>query len=528
MLQLDWFETDYDYSGMGEVVFDEPHAEFSGPASVKPDQNGRPLVEITIQHANPLIEDGFDLAAIQLGAKTLPDGTRMIGLGGGIRNRAHLAVNGNEWRFSCGPTWDYKFSDWSEVTPVLIRFTPSISEFAPSRKNPEKFLILPLIGFDLELPVSHPASAIRNHPLSLCPNCNHSSARSVAFEVNGELAFVQQFHDVHGEGVTLRPWSGETVLTALAVVPISDTSMADPWGHFINLFLGLLDLAGGKEVTVPWVEVRGVDGSLVRRLHLTYGDAKTTNEGYRVLDGCNAWHLGHLLTCGLNSPDAREPYFPIALKHCHKAGLPGLTLEDELSRIVRALECISKQFGLNKQDLSDGLPTLVKSGIDTALSAVGDEIRRIANTTADPIRTQVLRIAERARSASQIDRSFGLAVVALASRFGLQDAEVLEPYYKYHPGPGGRNWIETLSYYRGAVFHEGYVDFDSNLKSFGEVLGFILHLHDLLTRILLRIVGYGGTYQPRSIRARAASGPDWVRPGINVDALLNIPTLNMK
>jgi len=80
----------------------------------------------------------------------------------------------------------------------------------------------------------------------------------------------------------------------------------------------------------------------------------------------------------------------------------------------------------------------------------------------------------------------------------------------------------------GAVFHEGFIDLDSPGTAAGELLGFILHLHDLVVRILLKIVGYRGTYQPRLIRATAAETVDWFKPGIQIDHLLKVPTLGIK
>ena len=66
-----WFTIAYDYSGPAEVVFEEPHVEFFGPASVRSDEYGRPIVEITVERSMPPIREGFDLAAIQLGSKIL-------------------------------------------------------------------------------------------------------------------------------------------------------------------------------------------------------------------------------------------------------------------------------------------------------------------------------------------------------------------------------------------------------------------------------------------------------------------------
>jgi hypothetical protein len=180
------------------------------------------------------------------------------------------------------------------------------------------------------------------------------------------------------------------------------------------------------------------------------------------------------------------------------------------------------------RNLTDGLAPGSKNAIESVLDTASADIRKLASTMIDPGRGQVSRIAERTRSAAQTDRSFGLAVETLAEHFGLLDSKVLGPYYAAHPGPGGRSWVESLSYYRGAVFHEGYIDLDCPATSVGEVLGFILHLHDLLVRTLLKIIGYRGSYQPRLIRATVGETVDWFRPGINVNALLRVPTMGIK
>src|ERR1022692_1007368 len=74
MSNANWFTTDYDYSGYAEAVFDEPHAEFHGPAFVRPDENGRPVVEITVERSNPPVQTQFDLLAIQFGSQPVPGG----------------------------------------------------------------------------------------------------------------------------------------------------------------------------------------------------------------------------------------------------------------------------------------------------------------------------------------------------------------------------------------------------------------------------------------------------------------------
>jgi hypothetical protein len=274
---------------------------------------------------------------------------------------------------------------------------------------------------------------------------------------------------------------------------------------------------------------RDENGRLVRRLHIAVGNLHHRTDGYGAIEKAFHWSGGEYLTTALASPQVKEPFFSIALRHCIRAGLPGLSLDDQLDHLVRALECLCARYGFSKQDLTDGFDAQLTKSIGTVLNDARAEISRLAATVAEPgRRTQVSRIAARTRSAAQKDQSFGLAVEKLVHHFGLLDTEVLAPYYATHPGPEGRDWVETLSYCRGAVFHEGFVDVDAPGTAVGEVLGFILHLHDLVVRVLLKIVGYGGTYQPRLIRGTAAQHTDWFKPGVRVDGLLKVPTQGIK
>ena len=318
-------------------------------------------------------------------------------------------------------------------------------------------------------------------------------------------------------------------MAAVAVFPMADPGMIDPRGWFPTTFLRLLELAVGSEVGVPWIEMRDENGRLARRLHFAVGHPHHLTDGYGAIHKAFHWSGGEYLTAALASPEAREPFFSIALRHCIRAGLPGLTLDDQLDHLVRALECLCGQYGFSRQDLLDGLDSEIKETIGTVLNNARAEISTLASTLPEPgLRSQVSRIAERAQSAAQTDRKFGLAVESLASHFGLLDSEVLGPYYARHPGRGRGDWVGTLSYYRGAVFHEGFVDIDSPGTPVGDVFGFILHLHDLVVRVLLKIVGYSGTYQPRLIRGTANESADWFKPGVGVDGLLEVPTLGIK
>jgi hypothetical protein len=525
MMNSTLFTPDYDYSGPAEVVFEDPHAEFFGPASVGPDEYGRPVVDVTVEHSMPTIQEGLDLAAIQLGSKTLPDGVRTISFGGGAPNKTQVTVQAKEGVFKAAPSWDYRFSKLSPDRPLTLRLTPLKSEYRVGLAR-EKFMVLPLCGFVSEFPKL--STVLHGHPLCVPGTLDCDTAGCITFQVNGEMAFVQQLPSADEGGLGIKPWSGETVLTAVAVIPIADPAMTDPWGWFLNVFLRLLGLASGSDVGTPWIEVRDDNGGLVRRLHSAINQVQPSVEGYAAIQKAIHWQNGEFLTAALSCAEAREPFLPIALKHCSRAGFPGLSLDDQLAHLIRGLESLCKRYGFSDQDLTDGLGPGSKKAVEGVLDTASAGLRKLAGSMVGPGRDQVSRIAQRTRSAAGKDRHFGLGLGMLVDHFGLLDSKVLGLYYAAHPGAGGRSWVESLSYYRGAVFHEGYVDLDSPATSVGEALGFILHLHDLLVRILLKIIGYRGTYQPRSVRLTAAETVDWFRPGINVDALLRVPILGIK
>jgi hypothetical protein len=321
----------------------------------------------------------------------------------------------------------------------------------------------------------------------------------------------------------------QVALTAVAVATFTNASMIDPWGPFLNTFLWLLYFATGKEIGAPWMELRDESGGLSRRLHLAGGGPKSYLDGYGAIRESDHWWNGEILTAALSSAEALEPFFSIALRHCFRAGRPGVTLDDQVGHLTRALDCLCSRYGFKQEDLTAGLEPGTREKIEDALRTASEEIRSLVGEAAGSGRSsQIPAIAARVLSAGQKDRQFGLAVEKLVEKFGLLDADLLGEYYSANPGPGDRNWISCLSYYRGSVFHEGFIDLDSPGTPIGEVYSFVLHLHDLLVRILLKIVGYNGRYQPRLVRGTASETADWFRPGINMDSLFKIPTMGLR
>jgi hypothetical protein len=160
MSDFDWFTTDYDYSGYAEAVFDEPHVELDGPASVKPDEDGSPIVEITVDRSSPTVRTQFDLMEVCYGSRPTPGG-KVIAVGGDSQNRVRATIRGKEGVFQCGPDWSYNLS-FAPGEQLILRINPLKSEFTVVAPAPEALLVLPLAGFTPEFPAA--ASRICTHP----------------------------------------------------------------------------------------------------------------------------------------------------------------------------------------------------------------------------------------------------------------------------------------------------------------------------------------------------------------------------
>lgn len=109
------------------------------------------------------------------------------------------------------------------------------------------------------------------------------------------------------------------------------------------------------------------------------------------------------------------------------------------------------------------------------------------------------------------DNAFGISVAKLIGQFGFPDHNVAEPFFLAHHGGRGPGFFSALSWVRGKVVHGGHFDFTSEGDDIDEIVALSRHLHDLVLRILLKLLNYGGLYQPTVITMRAAEPIDWIK-----------------
>ena len=215
----------------------------------------------------------------------------------------------------------------------------------------------------------------------------------------------------------------------------------------------------------------------------------------------------------------KESYFTAVLDNLVKGGLYSLTSEDKLSHIFRGLDCLCERYQLKERDLRDDLDTKQRTQIEGAVRDAIKVVRKDlsilekdARTNGKDVQGDAIRAISSRMGQIQpyFDRGFGRSVVNLMLQFGLNDGSVVESFYKENPRWDKRKWIDVLPYYRGKTMHSGYFKFHENKNYRMDVPRIQKHLHDILLRIVLKILSYEGTYHPTVKNIRSNDHVDWV------------------
>lgn len=278
----------------------------------------------------------------------------------------------------------------------------------------------------------------------------------------------------------------------------------------------LLSLATGSEVGTQWIETRDQSGALVSRIHTPTRSLQYTR-GHRAIDGIIHPGIGLLLGNGSQSAIFDSPRLRVTTKHLVRGGQSGLTIEDRLSYLIRALDGLCKMEGISGTvSVSDVLDQKQANELKKIVKHAAGEVRKLseaAKRDGDSISAATYqRVSQRMSNSTTLDNGFGADLTELLHRFHLHDLEVVTKYLETNPRSDKRNWLALISYYRGLVFHSGYIDFDAHPDAAEDAVTILFHLHDLLLRIQLKRLGYTAHYQPTVIKMTAEYALDWVTP----------------
>jgi hypothetical protein len=209
-----------------------------------------------------------------------------------------------------------------------------------------------------------------------------------------------------------------------------------------------------------------------------------------------------------HSKEFGETFVRAAIVHLVRARYEDQTLDDSMSHLARGFETLCKRYRTMEQVLSNNLSTALRKDVKDVLDDAARRIRTLRSAAAPGGLATLDQIADRARSADQKDKAFGLAVGKLLKAFWLPDAQILEDHYRGHTG----SWSALLSHYRGDVTHHGYLDILEADHNWEEIAAIRNHLHDALSRVVLKILKFDGGYSPGVVKYTGAFAVDWVKP----------------
>jgi hypothetical protein len=517
-----WLDTRLRYEGRGRAEFANPKGAVEGPAIVSFGPNGEGTVVINTERV-----DSPDPAAFSLRAS--PSQPQDYAMHGGFNPCVSVIVETEAGRFTAADRIIHDgISDLLACRSVQLR--PLRSRFEVKGAAQAKYWVMPLCNFVLDYwpwPRHYPELA--DHPLRVFPTPHVPAELSgedlqkatiwanqrnglVTFLVNGQPGFIERLPRYRRNIKRLRRGAVSSLINAVIVGPAHVQSV--DFADYENLFpldvLALLTLATGAPVGAPWIEFRDEQGNLARRIHICFGKA-AYGRGHAALHDLSDNAVGYLLTCTFASPERGKKYLRVAANHAVTAGKTG-ALESRFISICRGFETLCRYHGFRTHDLCAGLVPSQKLAVQNVTTAANGQIRALVTAEGDPGRKRALeRIADRVLGAEQREKDFGLAFLDLVRHYGFADPDILQAHLLAHPHPIADSWPGLVAYYRNAAIHDAYFEFSGAQELFS-ILRVMDHLHDLLLRIIFKILKYDGPYQPPIPPLMSRDNVDWVTP----------------
>jgi len=528
-----WFKTTARYEGHGYADLIAPQTRVEGAARISFNESGESTFIMKLE--NMIIgKKSTEPEIVELLIKSPLTTNEYAKLSQYLRqiegNKcAKLVVNTRDGVFSAEGIENIYY--YVNGTYIIFHFLHS--QFISSKDLTPKYWIMPLINFISEF--SQGSSNIE-HPLKI----NNVDGRIIKFEFNEKIGFIEPLPNYAQCKMNLQSGLIKNKITSIMVGEIGENSieLEDLGKWFPFDFLGILSLATGSEVSASCIEFRGQDGDLISRIHPRL-KVSCYSRGHVAIDEVHNIGIGSLLTSFQFFPDRcdslRESYFTAVVNNLVKGGLDCHTLEDKLSYIFRGIDCLCERYELKAIDLRDDLNPEQTKEIEAAIrDAIKLAENRLSILEKDSLKkgneTQCKAIRAISRKMNQIkpylDTTYGKSVVKLMHKFCLKDVEIVETHYKSHPRRDKRKWVQVLPYYRGKTMHSGYFKFYENEYYRSDVPRICRHLHDILLRIVLKMLDYKGTYQPTLKNFKSVDSLDWIKHNEYAFSWDDIPETN--
>jgi hypothetical protein len=479
---------DGDWTGVGRVSFEKPNGEVSGPTKVKVMPDGDVTIQVEIEsYAIPAEYHDFLLPF--LGGETPEPADQ----GGTVfRDRATQKITRVEVNVANGvfraprALLGHSHLRWPSNHNSSITVVPNELEFVPSSASEAEIWCVPLIGDLNAFSGAETACSLVDH------------LPYISFSARGTpcgLYILASSEDQPS------PYAAVAfgMIGAQPAKTVSDILDLLPDG-----LISALSFAAGSNIRVPWVDLRTFTGQFHRRFHLRFGASEQDN-GFPAFGKYDTPRLGSGIAAFLirffsQSAEQRRALIPVL--NLIRSGSPGnATVDESIADLVKALDALCKIHRLTHQVLITRLDSQNAAAVEKILGESREALRQLRKQADTDVKLDQLpvfdKIISRHANVALEERDFGLAVSDLLRKFDLRDAEVMNAYY--HKLGQNLTWEGLLSYVRGQVLHSAAIP----VKESGGLLAwfeFARHLHDICKRIVLRQIGYSGTYAASNVR----------------------------
>jgi hypothetical protein len=332
----------------------------------------------------------------------------------------------------------------------------------------------------------------------------------IPFTAEGHVGFVEPLWDY--EERSARVAEGEVRVTAVMVGRLPPGFRADERAEWFPIDLvTLLALAGGRDVGVPFVELRGAAGELVARMHIGAGTPGAIRRS-PLIDESIDRSTGDLLTAFLSSPHHGQVWMRVALRHLRRAFAGELTIEDRLGHLFRVVEGMTGALHLKNSrplELSDE----TRARVDAALEECATQIDAIRSEAPEPDRARLGGVIGRINDVQLNRPSLQTQLLELVDHAQLADASWLRQFeFRAKIKPGKTSWAAVASHLRNRIFHSGFINFEQYDSE--NIVRFMAHLSDVLCRVVFALIGFRSSYRPPcgAHNAVVHETPDWALP----------------
>jgi hypothetical protein len=538
-----WLKLSGQYEGRGTAEFSNPRGTIEGDVKVSFDESGELEIVMTVYKINsPDRTLRFGLDEFLSGEVPVPNPNGKgytMGINLDFKNPCESlvvqTVEGNKfWAKGKILCWTRELSLTGQDEGRTISFKPLRPIYDSMGSDAPEYWVIPLFNYLSDF--CFRSDQLNDHALRIFQTPNIPTGLPEAestilkfranernhltiFTFNGGQGFVEALADYDERKEKLLTGKVQRTVTSVMVGRVGGRSVdfADLEQWFPFDYLLVLGFATGIQIGAPWIEFRTKEGNLVRRVHVDLGKPVYFS-GIASINELIHQGTGTLLSLAENNPHWAKSYFRVALKQLLLSSSHALSIEDQMSHLFRALDVLCQEFvqrrAIQNPDLTQSSTQAVAAVITQGISELKSYrlVNKIQSSTAEG--RALDRIEEKIKNATKTEVGFGKAVLSLLKQpeFDLPDGDVLLKYGQSRPWPGKRGWTDVLSRYRGIVMHQGYFDFRTGDEDILEIFRVMLHLHDIVVRMILKMLGYQSTYQPSVLQVASQIPVNWVKP----------------